>query len=1023
MQELMNTEFKPSEPEFQDDDDDSKDSDYYEQLAAELDRRTAEEVNNGPNSGQNDPIQEDVPMNMADGPDCADGPDFGGGAENDDAPNTTVCSQFKEYVASKQNNTIRFSKDEACAIRLMDLMWKKKTPLNAYNPLLTWHFRERGYIRDHQTATDSEHYISRDKMLKTLKSRYNIANKMPFEKKIILPVSGTVAKITLHNTEGVLQRLLSNPRIEEDDYLFFDDDPTKGPPEDLLHVGDLITGKAFTDTYHKLINKDETGEQLLGIPMYIDGAAVSQFHHMEIIAVRVSLSIFTREARLKEHMWATIGYIETVGQTGSREEKIKSQTNHESFQDQEAENPDHDRRDAESIPGIGDQPIQDWHAMMKVILEGVVKLQSGGLKWDLPHKGKVHQMHCKIFVPFIKCDNKEADYIAGRYGDYTKCKQICRCCHILTEECDDHLHKMKYKTVREIQKLTQRGDKKRLKAISYHYLTNAFHDLRFSLGNDRGVHGSCPSEMLHQLLLGVFSYLREIFYERMGPKSEVARDMDGLSKLYCNLFRHQSDRTMPKMSFSNGLRTGHLMAKEFRGILLVMLCCLRSKMGRTILQKKKHFNKVTSLDDWILLVETMLQWEAYLNETQMTKKHLQRLKRKNRYIMWLTRKIAPRSAGRGLKLIKFHAILHAVEDVLQFGIPTEFDTSANESHHKESKQAAKLTQRSGSTFTFQTATRLVEHHTVQLAMCELETGRVPWDYYSPLVDISEDEAMDSASAASIVETGGTRISVAMGGNGRPGFQIHSRSKFRDTTRWSPHIVNYLLRLQDEIRTMLPNYSLSVFTYHKRGDQIFRGHPNFRGKGGWRDWAWMDWGREAGGVFPCEIWCFVELKGMPSRRKNGMRAINFDDTRLDDGVYAVVEYANLEKCEVENTRSEIIQRCTKDVELNGTGTVIGRKFWLGDTEAIVNPCAAVADIGGPPNQFFIVAPRTKWVEMFVDWLGKPHTHDEMCIIGEDEEEEEEEEQSESSEDEGDSPGTNSSENSGEMESSSEEEEED
>ena len=54
MQDLMNSEFQPTEPEFQDEDDDSRDSDYYEQLAAELDQRRAEEATYGTNSGQND---------------------------------------------------------------------------------------------------------------------------------------------------------------------------------------------------------------------------------------------------------------------------------------------------------------------------------------------------------------------------------------------------------------------------------------------------------------------------------------------------------------------------------------------------------------------------------------------------------------------------------------------------------------------------------------------------------------------------------------------------------------------------------------------------------------------------------------------------------------------------------------------------------------------------------------------------------------------------------------------------------
>ena len=41
----------------------------------------------------------------------------------------------------------------------------------------------------------------------------------------------------------------------------------------------------------------------------------------------------------------------------------------------------------------------------------------------------------------------------------------------------------------------------------------------------------------------------------------------------------------------------------------------------------------------------------------------------------------------GLKIVKFHAIVHVAQDVLDFGVPMEFDTGTNESGHKaESKQ-------------------------------------------------------------------------------------------------------------------------------------------------------------------------------------------------------------------------------------------------------------------------------------------------------------------------------------------------
>ena len=108
---------------------------------------------------------------------------------------------------------------------------------------------------------------------------------------------------------------------------------------------------------------------------------------------------------------------------------------------------------------------------------------------------------------------------------------------------------------------------------------------------------------------------------------------------------------------------------------------------------------------------------------------MRRLQKKHRYLMYLMRKIAKRSAGMGLKLLKFHLILHLSEDILQFGVPLEFDTAANESHHKQAKKAARLTQRDAASFQFQTATRMIEFHMLDLAMEEIKSGRKLWEYF------------------------------------------------------------------------------------------------------------------------------------------------------------------------------------------------------------------------------------------------------------------------------------------------------
>ena len=54
-----------------------------------------------------------------------------------------------------------------------------------------------------------------------------------------------------------------------------------------------------------------------------------------------------------------------------------------------------------------------------------------------------------------------------------------------------------------------------LKAISQQPIDNAFHGLRFGAHSVQGIHGACPGELLHSLLLGIYKYVRDCFFEQV----------------------------------------------------------------------------------------------------------------------------------------------------------------------------------------------------------------------------------------------------------------------------------------------------------------------------------------------------------------------------------------------------------------------------------------------------------------------------------------------------------------------------
>ena len=150
----------------------------------------------------------------------------------------------------------------------------------------------------------------------------------------------------------------------------------------------------------------------------------------------------------------------------------------------------------------------------------------------------------------------------------------------------------------------------------------------------------------------------------------------------------------------------------------------------------------------------------------------------------------------GLNIVKFHATVHPMEDILMHGVPLEFDTVANESHHKMSKVAAKLTQRNESTFNFQVALGMWEFCILDLAIHELRTGRRNSDCFDPFsdqsasemsTDGSDSDQQDEENEQSVeVSTGDAQISVFWDEEAdQVGFELKSRSKFNDQTAcWS-----------------------------------------------------------------------------------------------------------------------------------------------------------------------------------------------------------------------------------------------
>ena len=974
---------------------DDLDGDDSEISGREDQETTNEEDPNSDGSASKNVTDFEHPFGPDDIDDSSDGfIDTGDGDSTDmgAAEQPDLSSDFQAYC----NEGVRanLTAAEVSGVRLMDALRRNRAPLKAYKDISEWKLKETGVILDHQVANDAgTHYVSRETLIKRLTKRYGLEHMFPKEMRVTLPSCKETVRIPYHEAEHCIERLLTDPRITDDHYKFFDNNPKASPPKSKDdYIADLMTGDAFYDTYHKLINED-LDEHLMGCLFYIDAAATGQFADLPVTILKMSLSCFTREACLKDYCWVPMGYVPHVKIADARATKIFAQSKHmeawdaedaedasdslseeeEEEEQEEVENPSPiDAETPADEDAVFEIKAQDFHTMIEAILQSYIKLQQTGFYFEQAYKRRKYEMHYQIFCPMVKCDTEEGDTLCGKYLSRTQnVKHLCRTCHIPMAVGDRILKSHPYKTQKQIQKLVQAEDQVRLQAISQHLLRNAWYKVRFNMGNERGIHGACPSEMLHAIQLGVFKYVRDIFFTILGKTSKLAIEMNALGKAFGRLLAHQSDRSFGSTNFTKGIMEGKLMAKDYRGVLLNIAACIQSQAGQVLLKTRKKFRKPGVIQDWLLLVETLLEWEAYLNEPKMARKHLQRLRKKHKVLMYLIKAVAPRVEGMGLKIMKFHAILHMVDDILLYGIPLEFDTAANESHHKPSKAAAKLTQRNLANFDIQVAIRLFEFMLIDLALLEVEDGPCRWEYYDGIVPWEMDlepnaESPESEVAEVETSTGSTQIAVSWDEDSNTStFEMLSRSKNAGKTRMCVHAIQFLWELKDLLAREYPTASMKIFTEHRRDKQIFHGHPNYRGGGPWRDWVVVNWGG-GWGKLPCHIACFVVLDGITNPR----HTVEHGGVQLRSGTYGVVESTTYEEGDLE-VSNDLFKPVRKDVNPDKH-----RVYYLADVSAFEAPCCCIPDLGGPSNRYFHVQSRSKWAHFFTDWIQSPHKHDDF-----------------------------------------------
>jgi hypothetical protein len=345
----------------------------------------------------------------------------------------------------------------------------------------------------------------------------------------------------------------------------------------------------------------------------------------------------------------------------------------------------------------------------------------------------------------------------------------------------------------------------------------------------------------------------------------------------------------------------------------------------------------------------------------------------------------------GFKLVKFHTVLHLAEDISMFGVPMNVDTGSNESHHKVTKVAAKLTQKDPTTFEEQTCNRLDDLHVLDLALQEMQ-GRALWHYEAgvstredatsaeergaekdndatSVEERGEDQDDDVAEEDDNKHLGGTLFEVyrdetnqllarmAGGRKNKP-----SNYPYKDL-----EFLSFVHRINGVLGQYTDEGSLYVYSEHRRHGLVFRSHPNFRKKGPWRDWAMVHWG---GGHrdLPAKIWGFLKITKLDRFSQRRLPKHLWGGSQVSNGTFAIIESTTW----IGPFDADSIFREVKlDAVENAQGrTILKRKFYLVDVETFVEPLV-VTENQGSKDRYFVMTRRSKWAQQFIAWIEKPY----------------------------------------------------
>lgn len=556
------------------------------------------------------------------------------------------------------------------------------------------------------------------------------------------------------------------------------------------------------------------------------------------------------------------------------------------------------------------QYLTHYHKCLEIVTTELHEVCSriNGTAINVHGKGVVF-LHFELFM--IIGDTDGHDAMCCHYGGYSsKLQRMCRDCDVSHEDCDNPSYecmatKKLYvkmaidRCIRDIQDGTRYSTaKKRSKQISQHMIHPSYYRFEFG-GSDEGIHGALPFEILHVYYLGLMKYLLEFIYRyaevpqevkkwhdlrikkkaggELDKKPSIDKSLRNPNKIkfraavFENRFRQvmgaanrQSDRSMPRMPFKNGVTSlTRLTGQEYPGLCLLTMVCLES-----LLKLADREEAQTLESDMALLLWLSLSLEKLLTQDTYSEQDVKSISVKlTKYLELFQSTVGPWRevmSSSGLRLVKFHAMKHFPRQIRNYGTPHNFSGVYLESALKQLvKQPTKRTTRQHSRYEYDLLLRHYERLVIRCAADRKRCVAVRSEEKVEKQSVPK-TAMDPPDDSHVRHVFPKQPKFCLVKDGEVWYTVDGKTKIRlchphmSDTRGQKWVEALVKTADEETRSTFIEcfYHVDVFNvFSSKGNSssdrsskpehvTFRCHPNYRShpyeSRGWFDWAVVQW---------------------------------------------------------------------------------------------------------------------------------------------------------------------------------------